>query len=227
MALSSPFAEPYFPLDAVDPDTTNVPDFAPFDVSVEDEANEGIDREGDPEISEDPDLDNDSSRTTIMLKLVPGLRVYVEPRVATVATKLLHILQAKTPNEIMDDFQMNVMGAIEGQQQERVGKGALLEVKANLSAARLRVCLPREDGAHADTVDVSLDPMAFLMRQSRAPQAKGRQENLAFHVTLAALGVSLHEGIPSPLDSTALFLDLQDLTAVSYTHLTLPTKRIV
>lgn len=209
MAFSSPFAEPYFPLDLIEPDQTNVPAFAEAAIDGMDGAD---DSDTEPEIHEDPDLDDDSSHTTIMLNLVPGLRAYIEPRVATVAAKMLRTLQPNKPEDVMDDFQINVMGTIEGQQQENIGKGFVLEVKANLPAARLRVCAPREDDRPSDTVDINMDRLAFLMRQRQAPRAKNRQQNLAFHIMLASMGVSLHEGVALVPGAAALSLTVEDLT---------------
>jgi hypothetical protein len=204
MAFSSSFAEPYFPLDMVEPDDSHVPIFETSDSRRPETLNAG------PAV--DFDEDNESSQSTILIKLVPGLRAYIEPRAALAAATLLKVIQPKKPDDIMDAYQIAVMSTIVGQQQEHNGAGNALEVKLDMPAALLRICMVNEDDDPPDVVDLSLKNLAFMMRQKKEPSRKGHHEKLAFHIVLGSLEASLHEAFEATPDKTALSLKVEDAT---------------
>ncbi|KAI7576167.1 hypothetical protein KC343_g22335, partial [Hortaea werneckii] len=107
MAFSSSFAEPYFPLDHVEPDESNVPSF-----QTSSSGSSSSDSSSVSEEIEDPDLSQDAEHTSVMIKIEPGIRAYVEPRMASMTSKLIGKLLPKTPEDVMDAFQLNVMTTI-------------------------------------------------------------------------------------------------------------------
>lgn len=205
MAFSSSFAEPYFPLDLVEPDVSNVPE---FELPGEDKSHAS---EDEPTI--ELEQDDESSHTSIMIKLVPGLRAYIEPRAALAAAKVLRILQPKKPDDIMDAYQMSVMSTIVSQQQQQHNVGTVLEVKIDVPSAPLRICVARKHEEPPDVADVSLKALTFMMRQKKEPSNEGHDEKLAFHLVLSSLRASLHEGIERTVNSTALSLGVDNVTA--------------
>jgi len=203
MAFSSSFAEPYFPLDLVEPDDSNVPDFEVTN------SHESGPLDG-PLL--DLDKATESSQTTILIKLVPGLRAYIEPRTALAAATLLKVIQPKKPDDIMDAYQIDVMSTIVGQQQEHSGEGTVLEVKLDVPSAPLRICMVNKNEEPPDVVDMSLENLSFMMRQKREPSREGQQEKLAFHIVLDLLEASVHESFDSTPDKAALALKVEDAT---------------
>jgi hypothetical protein len=207
MAFSSSFADPYFPLDLIEPDDSNVPK---FDYS-ESAKLESQDEE--PEVNFEQDLE--SSQTTILIKLVPGLRAYVEPRAALAAATLLKVVQPKKLDDIMDAYQVSVMSTIVGQQQEHNGFGSILEIKLDVPSAHVRVCNTNKDDVPPDVADMSLSNLTFMMRQRAEPSSRGGQEKLAFHIVLASLKTSVHEGFDLTPERQALSLGVEDATVWS------------
>ena len=207
MAFSSSFSEPYFPLDVIEPDESNVPQLLAQD--AQDVASDASDALSVTDTIEDADSSRESAQTTIFVKLDPGIRGYVEPRVVVTAAKLLKIVQPTTPEDVMDDFQQGVMNTIGSLQQERRGEPNVLEVRANLPSAQFRVAVPGEHEAIPDTLDLSLKSLDLMMRMKNAA-ATDAHDMLAMHVTLESLDVSLQEGVePSP-STQALRLTIDD-----------------
>ncbi|KAM0712261.1 hypothetical protein Q7P37_011355 [Cladosporium fusiforme] len=203
MAFSSSYAEPYFPLDLVDPDVSNVPE---FDMAC----NTGSEPDDEPMVNFEQD--DESSQASILIRLVPGVRAYIEPRAALAAATLLRVLQPKKSEEIMDAYQVSVMSTILGQQQEHSGAGNVMEVKVDVPSAPLRVCVMNEHDVAPDVADVSLKNLSFMMRQKKEPAHKGREEKLAFHIVLSSLKASLHEHFTETPEGTALSLNVDDVT---------------
>jgi hypothetical protein len=207
MAFSSSFADPYFPLDLIEPDDSNVPRFDHSETAKLEGQNE------DPEVNFEQDLE--SSQTTILIKLVPGLRAYVEPRAALAAATLLKVVQPKKLDDIMDAYQVSVMSTIVGQQQEHNGFGSILEIKLDVPSAHIRICNTNKDDNPPDVADLSLSNLTFMMRQKKEPSSRGGQEKLAFHIVLASLKSSVHEGFELSPERLALSMNVEDATVWS------------
>jgi hypothetical protein len=189
MAFSSPFSEPYFPLDLVEPDETEVPSFpAPMG---------DADRDSDvTSLSEtilDPEMDEDAQHTSVFIKLQPGIRAYVEPRVAIMAAKLINKVAPKNPGDVMDSFQIDVMGSIAAKQKERHGSASILEINASLPAARLRVSNPADQDKVSDQIDIEIDGVEQLVRVRKRPSIQGATQGLALHTVLDSLDAKLSE----------------------------------
>lgn len=204
MAFSSSYSEPYFPLDLIDPDESNVPKFElPYNTETE-----SLDDE--PEVNFDQNAE--SSQTSIFIRLVPGIRAYIEPRAALAAATMLRVLQPKKTEDIMDAYQVSVMNTIAGHQQEQSGPGNILDIKLNVPSAPLRVCVANEHDVAPDVADVCLKGLSLMVRQKKEPAHKDRQEKLAFHVVLSSLKASLHENFRTSPEETALSLSVDDVT---------------
>lgn len=177
MAFSSSYTEPYFPLDLVEPDESDVPGY-PAHVDKDDMGSDTFSLSAE---IEDSDVDQDADRVSVFIKLEPGIRAYVEPRVGVVAAKLIDKLLPNTPEDVMDAFHMNVMGTISGHQQERRGDASVLEIQASLPSAVLRVVNPSEDDSEPDQLDVSITSLEQMVRVKKQPSAEGGKQTVALH----------------------------------------------
>ena len=187
MAFSSSFAEPYFPLDAVEPDETNVPNFE----TVSSISDNGSEKSSVSETIDDPDTEHDAAQTSVLIKLLPGIRVYVEPRIAVTAAKLVRKILPKQPEEVMDTFQMDVLGAVAGEQAQEHGTNHTLEIQISLPTACLRIVNPvLKEGVH-DQVDMSMRSVETLVRVRNLPSTTGAREILAVHATVDNINASL------------------------------------
>ncbi|KAK4506091.1 hypothetical protein PRZ48_004056 [Zasmidium cellare] len=208
MAFSSPYSEPYFPLEHVEPDETNVPSFA----AVDDKDGTQSETSSISDVILDPDIDPGAEHVTVMIKIVPGIRGYVEPRAAITASKLIRKVAPKHPNEVMDAFQMNVIGAILSQQAAKDAKSQIVEIQASLPAADLRVvALDENKDEIADQIDLRMKSLETFVRIRSEPSDTGVHQLLALHTLLAGLDVSLRERQDGVLQSPAVGLSVDDV----------------
>ena len=206
VAFSSSFSEPYFPLDMVEPDESYVPAFD--SVSPADDA--GSDRSSISEIIDDPGADHDVAQTSVMIKLEPGIRLYVEPRVTVTAAKLLKKVLPKEPDEIMDCYQIDALGAVATEQQLHHGTNQTLEIQIDLPVAKLRVLNPTSKDQPDDRLDITMRTVETLVRHKQIPLAKTSPEVLAVHASVDSIGVTL--GYPTPASTnTAVEASIDDI----------------
>ena len=206
MAFSSSFAEPYFPLDTVEPDESNVPNFEQLPT---DDTNS--DTSSFSEAIDNPDIDHDAAQTSVLIRLIPGIRAYVEPRVAVTAAKLLRKIEPKHPEEVMDAFHMDVLGAVAADQDQRHGTNQTLEIQIGLPAANLRVLNPAPKDMPDDQVDISLRSVEALVRVRQLHSTKGLSEILAVHATVDSIGASLGRPTSPSLTDPAVKATIDDL----------------
>lgn len=188
VAFASSYSEPYFPLEMVEPDETNVPSFS----NADDTDSESSHTSSTTAVMSSPDLDDDCEHSSIMIKIIPGIRGYVSPRVAVTASKLIREVLPHNPDEVMDAFQMGVMGTIQSQNAERHGVKRILEIQAELPTAHLRVAIEDEQEDHvADQLDLTLSQLVTSVRIRTRPVDSGPTESLALHTLLSGLDISL------------------------------------
>ncbi|KAI6875343.1 hypothetical protein KC338_g770 [Hortaea werneckii] len=174
MAFSSSFAEPYFPLDHVEPDESNVPSF-----QTSSSGSSSSDSSSVSEEIEDPDLSQDAEHTSVMIKIEPGIRAYVEPRMASMTSKLIGKLLPKTPEDVMDAFQLNVMTTIAAHQQARNGEASILEIQAMLPSASIRVANPISGKDERDQLGLSLQGLDQMVRIRNIPAGQTTKQTVA------------------------------------------------
>ncbi|EME47107.1 hypothetical protein DOTSEDRAFT_69169 [Dothistroma septosporum NZE10] len=190
MAFSSPYSEPYFPLEMVRPDETNVPAF------LKGAAGEAVSETSSiSELITDPDIDPESEHTSVMIKILPGIRAYVEPRVAITASKLVKKALPKTAEEVMDSFQTDVLGTIQAQNASKLAKSNIVEIQASLASAHIRVVALDESSEHiADQVDLTLTGLENAVRIRSQPQRDAAPlQFLSIHALLENLEVELND----------------------------------
>lgn len=217
MAFSSAYSEPYFPLETIQPDETNVPPFKPCTSehieSLASEISSAI---------ESPDVDSDFERTCVLIKIVPGIRAYVEPRIAITVSKLIEKVSPKTPEEVMDSFHMSVMGAIQSHNVARVGSKSILEIQASLPAAHVRIALLQEDhDVLADQVDVTLGTLETSVRLKNMPSEHNPSPDVSLHTLLGKMDLTLCEVQNGVLSMPAVSVSIDDVLiwlALSNTH---------
>ncbi|KAK3721764.1 Macrophage colony-stimulating factor 1 receptor [Vermiconidia calcicola] len=183
MAFSSSYSEPHFPLSAVKPDETKVPNFEPVP-STDGTSSETSSLSGN--VAE-VDVDQAVAQTSVIIKVIPGIRAYFEPRVVVTAAKLLRKALPKRPDEIMDAFQMDVLGAVSGLQDQHRQSNQALEIGIDLPATHLRALNPSASKhMDDDQLDVNLRSVETLVRTKSLPSASEWKEALAVHAKVAS-----------------------------------------
>ncbi|KAK5156204.1 Macrophage colony-stimulating factor 1 receptor [Recurvomyces mirabilis] len=209
MAFSSPFAEPYFPLDLIEPDETNLPVFSAEQTvprhTSDDDTPESIQDIG------DPDVDSDASHTSVLITVNPGIRMYAEPRVATTAAKLMRKMCPKDGEDLLDGLHMSVMGTIDGTHKAQHGHKDVLEIQASLPCALVRVVNSADDeGAACDQLDLSINKVEQLVRIRKSPTHEGYTQALALHSIAAGVEIAL-TGISEDDLRPAVRLHIRDI----------------
>lgn len=207
VAFASSFAEPYFPLDLVEPDESDVPAFIP-DVEEMGAASE---TSSIYENAEDAEFIPDTELLSVIVRLVPGVRVYIEPRAAAMAAKLVRKALPKTPGDVMDAFQMKVLGTISSRRQERHGHNSILDLHIDLPAARLRA-LHRTDGeATADQLDLDISRLEQAVRVRKQPLVHGASQKLSLHTAGDGIKLSLCERRDAQATAPTVMLNVSDI----------------
>lgn len=208
MAFSSPYARPYFPLETVRPDETNVPSFRPS-MQPSDHASETTSL---ADVIGEPAMDNEADHTTVMVNVLPGIRGYVEPHVVITALTLIQEVLPKQPEEILDVFHMSVMGDIAGQNSAIGANESILEIQTRLSAAHLRVVALDAGGDHAeDQADLTIASLENTVRVRSHPQDASMAKSLALHTLLGDLNLSFKEVAAIDANSPAIHLRVDDV----------------
>jgi len=187
MAFSSSFSEPYFPLNQVQLDEANVPAYPATATQVD--ANS--DTLSLSEEIDNPDVEQDTAHTSVFIRLEPGIRAYVEPRVGVTVAKLMRKLLPKNPEDVMDAFQMDVMGTISARQEARNGEASMLEIQANVPSASLRFVNRANEGPDQDQLDISIRGIDQMVRVRKQPTANGTKQAVALRTITERVELAL------------------------------------
>ncbi|EME86638.1 uncharacterized protein MYCFIDRAFT_113885, partial [Pseudocercospora fijiensis CIRAD86] len=141
------------------------------------------------QVIHDPGTDQNAEHVSVLIKVVPGIRVYVEPHLAVTVSKLIERVLPNNPEEVMDSFHMSVMGAISSRNSERIGPTNILEISASLPAAHMRVvALEEHKDEIADQIDITMSLLELAVRVRTHPRDNGARNGRE----LMKPAVSLH-----------------------------------
>ncbi|CAZ86039.1 unnamed protein product [Tuber melanosporum] len=108
--LSSPFARPSFPLEAIELNLKNVPIFSARD---EHSLRDGEAR-GSSSTSAGTFIDEKTAHESILVEFTPGIRGHCTAVAIKAVARLLDCVQAKTPEDILDNIQEDVVEKLAG-----------------------------------------------------------------------------------------------------------------
>ncbi|KAF2257829.1 hypothetical protein CC78DRAFT_622296 [Lojkania enalia] len=193
VALSSSLAPPYFPLDQIEPDFSDVPSFPTMTPAF----NDDID---DPHVFNDisgKQFDENFDHTSILIGSEPGVRLYCTPESIRCLSALVELVKPSRPEDLLDDFQVGVMTKILDDQKRREGKGKSLDFSIRVPFIHLRFLnefTPKlADEKGKDQYDIILNWLKFVGRNKRFPDDQASENLFSLHTTLGSLGVSITE----------------------------------
>ncbi|KAF2127538.1 hypothetical protein P153DRAFT_398159 [Dothidotthia symphoricarpi CBS 119687] len=212
VALSSSLATPYFPLDQVDPDLTNVPSFPALPSSLDNDKNDGLDFN---DISTGS-LDESFTHTSLLIKAEPGIRFYCTPEFIRCVSSLLELIQTRRPEDMIDEFQVKVMTKILDNRTRLEGKGSSLEFSIRIPFAHVRfhhsLTTYSNSQSGKDQYDVVLNQLKVAARIKKFPGERAGEDLLSLHTTLGSLGVSVSERTPQGLNQdVAVQAEIKDV----------------
>jgi hypothetical protein len=124
MGLWSPFSVPDPHNLDIAADLSKVPQFS----TVVDEAVDISESSSQSDWSINLDQDGDLDQQTFMIRMVPGIRIYVEPRISETIVNMVTALQPKRSEDVIDTFQMDVMGKVQQVQDQKKSRRGIVEL---------------------------------------------------------------------------------------------------
>lgn len=201
LSLWSPFAVPEAHFTQLHVDLDKVPNFTASAENVDavsDVDNESLNAEG---IS--LDQNDNLAHTTIMMRLEPGIRIYVEPRVHEDIFNIVASLLPKLPVDIIDTFQMDIMEKVSQIQGLKKSLGGIMEFNVIVPSVNARlfnedkgdVSTPKSHLAQ-DQFDLNLSYLNLTIRSRNYPTEHGTESALLLHLTLESALVKLSNMLP-------------------------------
>jgi hypothetical protein len=193
VAFSSSRAVPYFPLTIITPDPTQLPSLPqaermqPGTIIHEFEAASGR------------DLDENLVHTSLIISTEPGIQLVFTPRAVNAVISLVELLQPKTPENILDAFQISVVGELLGLEKRKQGAGMSLEISARIPSISMRFMnvFSQADASRShievDQYDLELSRLALVARHTVHPVADQKDDISLLHCTLDSLFLSVKE----------------------------------
>ncbi|KAK8172624.1 hypothetical protein BKA80DRAFT_318852 [Phyllosticta citrichinensis] len=124
-------------------------------------------------------FDENFSHTSFLVSFEPGIRALITPNAVSTVVNLIDVLQPRHPRDILDDFQMTIMGKIMDLQNLIDGKGSSTECNLRLPSFQLRFVssIPPLNGEKMNTgkdqYDLVLDHLAVSVRDKKWPKQEG------------------------------------------------------
>ncbi|KAH6629453.1 hypothetical protein C7974DRAFT_394507 [Boeremia exigua] len=212
VALSSSLAPPYFPLEQVDPDLSDVPSIPHLPPSSPGN------QEGDLMFNglSTGHLDETFSHTSILISAEPGIRIYCTPTSVKCVSNLLKIIQPMRPEDLLDDFQVQVMTKILDNRTRLEGIGSSLEFNVRVPFAHVRFQhsfgSDSSPASGKDQYDLIANRLDLAARIKKFPGERAGEDSLALHTTLGSLGLSITERtLQGPSEGVAVQAELQDV----------------
>lgn len=209
VALSSSLAPPYFPLEQIEPDLSEVPSFPSLSSLERQLVNRVVSNELPTQ-----QLDETFAHTSLLISAEPGIRLHCTPDFIRCVSDLIELLQPQQPEDLLDDFQMKVMTRILDNRNRLEGKGSSLEFSIRIPFTHIRfqnTFDPRSAGGK-DQYDVILNNWNASARIKKFPGERAGENSLALHTTLGSLGISVTERtLQGPSQDVAIQAEVEDI----------------
>ncbi|KZM22716.1 fermentation [Ascochyta rabiei] len=212
VALSSSLAPPYFPLDQIDPDLSDVPSIPNLPTPFEKDRDDAL-------VFNDVStghLDETFAHTSLLISAEPGIRIYCTPDFVKCISNLVEIIQPLRPEDLLDDFQIKVMTRILDNRTRLEGIGSSLEFNVRVPFAHIRFQhgfdSTSTSAAGKDQYDVIANNLELAARMKKFPGERAGEDSLALHTTLGSLGLSVTErALQGPSEGVAVQAELRDV----------------
>ncbi|KAI4728861.1 hypothetical protein E4T49_03349 [Aureobasidium sp. EXF-10728] len=186
VGLWSPFSVPDPRTLDVSADLSKVPQFS----TVVDEAEDVSETSSQSDLSINLDQDGELDQQTFMIRMMPGVRIYVEPRISETIVNIVTALQPKRSEDVIDTFQMDVMGKVQQVQDQKKSRRSIVELNLIVPSidARLfndqKLDTSRSTAAPVqDQLDVGLSHLNLTLRFKPIPDTETGTA-LTMHLTL-------------------------------------------
>ncbi|KAL5117801.1 Macrophage colony-stimulating factor 1 receptor [Pleosporales sp. CAS-2024a] len=191
VALTSPLTAPYFPLEQIEPDLSEVPSLPTYSTLEQERDASGVMFNDVPT----KHLDESFTHTSLLISAEPGIRVFCTPVLISCISDLIELIQPQRPEDLLDEFQVRTMTRILENRNRLEGKGSSLEVNVRIPFTHIRFQhefeSPMKGGK--DQYDIILNRWRMSARIKKFPGDRVGENSLALHTTLGSLGMSVTE----------------------------------
>lgn len=212
VALSSSLATPYFPLDQIEPDLSDVPSFPAIATNLDEDGDDAV-------IFNDVStnhLDESFDHTSLLITSEPGIRLHCAPEAIRCVSNLVELIKPRRPEDLLDGFQVQVLTKILDRQKRREGKGKSTELNIRIPFIHLRFQNdfspdPSQPGSK-DQYDIILNRLKVATRIKNFPGERTGEDSVSLHSMLGSLGVSVTERTrDGPKNDVAVQAEIKDL----------------
>ncbi|KAF2456119.1 hypothetical protein BDY21DRAFT_56378 [Lineolata rhizophorae] len=221
IAFSSPLSEPYFPLDIIEPDTTEVPKLRvarPLPNDAEDDVVVFNDVSS-------KSFDENLTHTSFIVNVEDGITSFFTPRAVESVLNIVEALDSKEPEDILDAFQRDVVGTVLGNIRKREGVGNSFELGLKIPAIHVRFLHPftaNLDGMQKtskDQYDLLVENISVMARFKQPPNT---EHLISMHTSVGAVNASVQGRSETGTQPPVIEAHLEDvlLYAVSETAAT-------
>lgn len=190
----SPFASVDSQTPQMNVDLSGVPTFTPYEDDEDDISMISVGEEG-----LNLDADDDCDHETFIIRLRPGIRAYAEPRISGPILEIIDTALPKSSIDIVDKFQMDVMGRVEADQQRKGKLGKITELNLIVPTVDARIFNEPDDCSEEpldtvrDQLDLNLSYLNLTLRNRTAPYGKDADSALLLHLTLDSALIKLKD----------------------------------
>jgi hypothetical protein len=207
VAFSSSYIAPYFPLEAVEPDSSDLPD-----IIVTNEEKSALELENLSIDDVDPaKFSEQETHTSFIVELKNGIRLVCNPEATIAIARLLTSMQPVAPNDMIDSLHIDAVSEIFKLEKEKIITGRSTDVNVRIPSVQVRfmndspsvsLSNPRNE---VDQYDLSLFGFAATARTGFAAKEPGpstrKREATLLHLQIKSADISAKErfnGIDDP-----------------------------
>lgn len=206
LAFTSPYKQPYFPLLALQPDTSDVPSLSEqllSDILMTDSTAANIPK---PHIS-----DQGTEHCSFMINLGQGVQTLCTPKALLVVTQLLARFQTTDTVALLDKLQLDAITEVSSAEAKRTEGGRVFDVRIFVPSVGARFISTGNskpsDTKRNDCYDVILDSLAVTARSSQSfpnstPSSLTSQSS--FHIVLDRVICSARESNSNNAEDQAI-----------------------
>ncbi|KAA8573942.1 hypothetical protein EYC84_005485 [Monilinia fructicola] len=194
VTFSSPFMAPYFPLEAVEPDTRDLP---VLDSGTQNDNTTRSPRMNLGDVQPDRVGEN-ATHVSFIVEMPHGIKAVFSPKAVGAVADLLSALQPVHPVDMIDDLQVSSIGEIFSREKKNKTNAEVLDIAIRTPGICLRFLnspdvhdLSGPESRMHDQYDLSVSQLAVTVRSettgtSNAIAAKSEKESFAIHFSLGS-----------------------------------------
>ncbi|ROW05784.1 hypothetical protein VMCG_05244 [Cytospora schulzeri] len=208
VAFSSQYFAPYFPLETVQPDTTET-----LGASFEDDETGSSHTAFDLGDVDPKNMKEDHAYSSVMIELPAGLTAFMNPTALKNLAALLSALQPSDPEDVLDALQISAMSDIFEKQNLQKMKGSFSDLHLRIPRANLRFVNSSEMDSseppkeEQDQYDFHISDLSLMKRTQSSWNnpfdESSVQKKDSFHLRLGLLELAAAERLASHLETHA------------------------